>query len=541
MNVRIGPTCLTNMFFGRVETVASGEGGSLPPADPSTQLPLDIQYLKAVDWLVERRVVNSSWQKGLRVAQAKLEEALKADRPPVAGVDAVLPGDRTQEGTTYFECAKVLAMLKEAGMDEKSFLGAFTNPHTARWAEVVKKYEAGNVFLVDTAQYLVQQTSYELPALKKEVGRAEREQAELLRRQSDYVSMAEASRVRYAQACAKKQMRECAREDIRAELRKSLSQLRPLYDRVARLAQQPTLVQACEAYKAFVIYAVGKAGETAAADDAAGAGAAGAAKGAKGAKGGKGGPKASEAALAAEPVAEFRQEFRQEFDGSTMLPALTRLLSIDLASQSLLGVNIHSQSLLGERAAAEGAAEGGAVPSGGVDWGGGGSGVGSEEAVEVDWGGGGDGDSAVIEVDWGGGGDSVGDSGAAGAAAIEVDWGGGGGGGGGGGFDFEIEVEAGGEGTDDAMSLTALFEQPSSRTQLIDDLIELQGFFSQSAAELKAGGAVSALPLELQLDQAEVEARLGAVNGALSILEDEHTKHLLLLGTSDQVIATDGL
>ena len=119
--------------------------------------------------------------------------------------------------------------------------------------------------------------------------------------------------------------------------------------------------------------------------------------------------------------------------------------------------------------------------------------------------------------------------------------GGGGGGGGEGGFDFEIEVEAGGEGKDDAMSLTTLFEQPSSRNQLIDDLIELQGFFAQSAAELKAGGAVSALPLELQLDQAEVEARLGAVNGVLSILEDEHTKHLWLLGTSDQVIATDGL
>jgi len=192
-------------------------------------------------------------------------------------------------------------------------------------------------------------------------------------------------------------------------------------------------------------------------------------------------------------------------------------------------------------------AEAGAVPSGGIDWGGGGSGGGGEEAVEVDWGGGGgggDGDSAIIEVDWGGGGDSVGDSGAAGAAAIEVDWGGGGGGGGGGGeggFDFEIEVEAGGEGKDDAMSLTTLFEQPSSRNQLIDDLIELQGFFSQSAAELKAGGAVSALPLELQLDQAEVEARLGAVNGVLSILEDEHTKHLWLLGTSDQVIPTDGL
>ncbi len=517
-------------MFGRVETIASGEGGSLPPQDPATLLPLDIQYLKAVDWLVERRVVNSFWQKGLRVAQAKLEAALEAERPPVAGIDAILPSHRTQEGTTYFECAKVLAMLKEAGMDEKSFLGAFTNPHTARWADVVKKYESGNVFLVDTAQYLIQHTSYELPALKKELGRAEREQAELLRRQADFVSMAEASRARYAQACAKKHMRECEREGIRAELRRSLAQLRPLYDRVARLAQHPSLVQASEAYKAFVLYAVAKAAETAAVDDATGGGGGGGAAAGKGAKGAKGAIKPAQVAVPA-------------FDGSAMLPVLTRLLAIDLERESLLAE---------PSAPDDHAGEGGAMPSGGIDWGGGAGSSSDGAAIEVDWGGdSGAGDSgsvaATIEVDWGGDG---GDSG----APIEVDWGGGGGavgdesggcvdwgigesaGDDGGGFAFEIEVAAGGEGADDEMSLAALFEQPASRNQLIDDLLELQAFFTQSAAELKVSGAVTALPLELQLDAAEVEARVGAVDAALAILEDDHTKHLLLLGTSDQYL-----
>jgi len=85
------------------------------------------------------------------------------------------------------------------------------------------------------------------------------------------------------------------------------------------------------------------------------------------------------------------------------------------------------------------------------------------------------------------------------------------------------------------MGLASLFEQPTSRNQLIDDLLELQGFFVQSLSELK-GGAASALPVELQPDAAEVDARLGAVNAAISLLEDAHTKHLLLLGTSDQYL-----
>ena len=156
--------------------------GSNPPL-----LPLDIPYAKAVDWLVERRIVaKGSYQKALRTAHAKLEAALEAERPPVKAAAECLPADRTQQGTTYFDCVRVLEALKaEPGFDEKSFLGAYTNPHTARWADVVKRFESGSVFLVDTAQYLVHQCTYELPALKQELSRAERELQELQRRQSE--------------------------------------------------------------------------------------------------------------------------------------------------------------------------------------------------------------------------------------------------------------------------------------------------------------------------------------------------------------------
>ena len=104
-------------------------------------------------------------------------------------------------------------------------------------------------------------------------------------------------------------------------------------------------------------------------------------------------------------------------------------------------------------------------------------------------------------------------------------------------FEFEIEVEAGGEGaSSEELSLTSIFENATSRNQLIDDLLELQGFLKQHASELSVGGAASALPPELQLDATEVGTRLAAVDAALAVLEETHTRHLILLGTSDKYV-----
>ena len=56
--------------------------------------------------------------------------------------------------------------------------------HSARrqQAEVVRKYESGSVYLIDSAQFLIRGCTYELPALRQESGRAEKELAELRRR-----------------------------------------------------------------------------------------------------------------------------------------------------------------------------------------------------------------------------------------------------------------------------------------------------------------------------------------------------------------------
>ena len=171
-------------------------------------------------------------------------------------IDELLPPGRTQQATTYFDCAKVLAALKAAGLDEKTFLGGFTNPHTARWAEVIKKYESGKIYLIDTAQFLVHGCAYELPALKKEMSRAEKELLELQRRQAEYTRLAEASRTRFVAACAKRQIAaEETASGLRDELRLSMAQLRSLYMRVARRVQAEPLPSAVAEYRALVAYA----------------------------------------------------------------------------------------------------------------------------------------------------------------------------------------------------------------------------------------------------------------------------------------------
>ena len=139
------------------------------------------------DWLIERRVLSKgSYQKALRTVHAKIAAALAEERPDCPGIAEVLPPGIEQEKVSYVTCCRVLELLKEGGLlAEKSFLGSYTNPHAARWADIVKRYEAGSIFLVDMAQGLTHNCTYELPAIKKDMGRAQKELHELERKQAN--------------------------------------------------------------------------------------------------------------------------------------------------------------------------------------------------------------------------------------------------------------------------------------------------------------------------------------------------------------------
>ena len=144
----------------------SEEPNASSPPQPrmSDELPLDINFNSAIDWLTQRRVVPAAWQKAMRAVQARRAAAIEADRGDLpAATVALLRGDPA----TFWDCERVLASLVgAAGFADKSFLGAYVNAHTARWADVVKRYERDGIFLADAASYMQHQVGYELPALK---------------------------------------------------------------------------------------------------------------------------------------------------------------------------------------------------------------------------------------------------------------------------------------------------------------------------------------------------------------------------------------
>jgi hypothetical protein len=464
-------------------------------------LPIDIPFDSAAEWLVQRKLVSSSYAKSLRAVHAKLAAALAEERPPVAAAAALVPAGAPRESVTYFDCVRLMAALKEAGLAEKNFLGQYTDAHASRWGEVVRRYESGCAFLADAAAFLVQQVGYELPALKAEAVRAQRELSELQRRQGEYVRLASAARDRFVAACEKRKLSgDCGRDEIGRRLRESRAQLRGTYAQVAALCQGNPMVEAVRLYCDFVSHCLGVAarfGDTGGAEggaeggeggeEAATKGKEGKAKGGKGAKakpgggGGGGGGVASAAVADASAVAE------------DSLPVLKLVQALD-ASPLL------NDTRGGEGAAGgENFAGGGDTAGGGVDWG---AEAGGGEATAVIWGitagddtrgedapvaaGGADtGGGPAVEVAWEG---DTGDE-----PAAEVDWGISAGAGGGGEVDWGgceewagvIEVEeadTGGGGT-----LFDVFEDGEKRDALLDDLHEMDGFLAQRMEQVGKG------------------------------------------------------
>ena len=60
-----------------------GEGYERPDAD--SELPLDVNYAKVGEWLVDRRMLPQDWARKLQVIQAKAAEAVKQLPPGFLG------------------------------------------------------------------------------------------------------------------------------------------------------------------------------------------------------------------------------------------------------------------------------------------------------------------------------------------------------------------------------------------------------------------------------------------------------------------------
>lgn len=124
------------------------------------QLPLDVHFASAADWLRDRGKLSKHWQRELRTVRARIEKALADARPTVDGAAESL----RDEPVGYDACVRVVQLLRDAGLDKRTMLGGYSDPCMKQWAAIVALYERDNLHVAELCQRLVHNATYELCA-----------------------------------------------------------------------------------------------------------------------------------------------------------------------------------------------------------------------------------------------------------------------------------------------------------------------------------------------------------------------------------------
>ncbi|XP_053496329.1 CDK5 regulatory subunit-associated protein 3 [Ictalurus furcatus] len=159
-------------------------------------LPIDIHTSKLLDWLVDRRHCSLKWQNAVMVIREKISAALQ-DMPENEEIKQLLMGSYIH----YFHCLRIVEILKGTEASSKNIFGRYSSQRMKDWQEIVSLYEKDNVYLAELASLLSRSVSYEGPALRKQVAKAQQLQQELSRRELECQSGAADMRERYYAAC----------------------------------------------------------------------------------------------------------------------------------------------------------------------------------------------------------------------------------------------------------------------------------------------------------------------------------------------------
>lgn len=159
-------------------------------------LPIDIQTSKLLDWLLDRRHCNLKWQSAVKIIREKINAAIQ-DMPENEEIKQLLAGSYIH----YFHCLRIVEILKGTEASSKNIFGRYSSQRMKDWQEIVSLYEADNVYLAEVASLLSRNVSYEGPALRKQLAKAQQLQQELSRREVECQSSAADLRERYYAAC----------------------------------------------------------------------------------------------------------------------------------------------------------------------------------------------------------------------------------------------------------------------------------------------------------------------------------------------------
>ncbi|XP_060578828.1 CDK5 regulatory subunit-associated protein 3-like isoform X2 [Ruditapes philippinarum] len=141
------------------------------------------------------------------------------------------------EGTyiNYFHCVKIIDILKGTAAGEKNIFGQYSSQKMKDWNDIIRIYEKDCMFLAETAQMLMRNVTYEIPALKKQIAKCQQVQKECDKKETDYVNKAAELRKKYSNSCKELGIKG---DKIKSELSALVQDLPKVFDEVAVQAQK---------------------------------------------------------------------------------------------------------------------------------------------------------------------------------------------------------------------------------------------------------------------------------------------------------------
>ncbi|PRW59500.1 CDK5RAP3 isoform A [Chlorella sorokiniana] len=493
-------------------------GGGYERPDADKELPLDVNYAKLPEWLVDRKQVPTDWSRKLQAIQAKAAEAVNELPPGFLG-----QFEGGEEGLDYFLAKQVLAKLSETA--EKGLLGGLKGA-AGSWDKVVKAYEYNLIYVAEAAQALCRNADYEIPFLKKQAAKCQQQLADLERKKADAQKSAAAAAADFQQECRQLGIDS---SNIRTGLLGLTAELPALAGAAVEALQADGISQGIEYYAALVDSQQqgGEAGAAAAAADAV-------LPTLREVREGRTTPPAEPAAAvaAAEPgsAAGGGGALEVDWDLGAALEAVGGSEEGGSGAGGGAAAGISWDLDASDLTAAETAP--GAAP-GVISWD-----VEVETAAEAEGGSSeGGASSAPVEISWdielSGVGEDTTASEVPGAGAAAA------GGGTAGGSAAAAEAVAAAEAEEPA-AVRRLVADAAYRAQLLDDLHELRAFLMQCCRELGGNGskllATSAPEAVRHVSADLAAAMLEAVNAALSQFGGEKLKQLIALRTSGRYL-----
>ncbi|NXG69593.1 CK5P3 protein, partial [Baryphthengus martii] len=205
-------------------------------------VPIDIQTGKLLDWLVDRRHCNLKWQSQVLAIRQKINAAIQ-DMPENQEIKQLLEGAYLH----YFHCLRIVEILKGTEASTKNLFGRYSSQRMKDWQEIVSLYEKDNTYLAELASLLVRSISYEIPSLRKQIGRCQQAQQDFSRREEECQLRAAELRERFFSSCKQYGI---AGDNVRQELLALVKDLPSLLSQIG--AGAGGLSEAIELYQACV-------------------------------------------------------------------------------------------------------------------------------------------------------------------------------------------------------------------------------------------------------------------------------------------------